>query len=78
MSGVSYRENCEKCGAINSMDTYSDYKSDSLPSGECLECGSFFQEVPIKEWERMELDELNDRREEHDLEILNSLPKLIN
>ncbi len=69
MSGFSGGTECPNCGA--SCDLYTDRKPFEHTSITCYECGLIIQ----PEISYMDLEELNERREELDLEKLEKLPK---
>jgi len=69
MSGFSDSTICPNCGA--SCDEYQDHKPFSHTIITCYECGLIIQ----PEISYMDLEELNERREELDLEKLIQLPK---
>ena len=68
MSGHSYGDECPKCGS--NMDCYMETRG-AFVSGECLECGYYY----CTEDKQMPLEEVNDLREERDLEPLTELKK---
>lgn len=69
MSGFSDGCTCPNCG--EEADLYTDYKPFNYTSITCLHCGLQIQ--PTISY--MNLEELNDYREELDLEPLEVLPK---
>ncbi len=69
MSGHSFSEECCMCGS--QMDCYTDWKPHQGASGECLDCGFTY----FTEESQMTLEEVNQRREEADLEPLKKLKK---
>lgn len=71
MSGTSYSTHCPSCGNEDSVMAYSDYKPYETVSGECTECGFSYWTKP----EQMTLEEVNDLREQMDLEPLAELVK---
>ena len=62
MSGHSSAQPCPICEA--SMSIYNDYKPFDNISGECVECGFYY----YTKAGQMTLKEVNERREEYDLE----------
>ena len=68
MSGSSYESICPMCKADN-MSCSSDWKPFDLVSGECLECGFYYW----TEEGQMTLEQVNEAREERDLEPLTEL-----
>jgi hypothetical protein len=54
------------------MDLYQDWKPYDYYSGECLNCGFFY----YPKEEQFSLEELNEKREEAELEPLSELPKI--
>ena len=71
MSGHNYSESCPNCE--KEMNSYSEKRPFSHIIHECLYCGLMVH--PIISY--MELDELNEWREHHDMEKLKELPKQI-
>lgn len=69
MSGHGYSTTCPQCG--NSMEAYEDYKPHPFVDGHCLECGFAY----TTEEYQLDLEEVNDRRAEIDLEPLKNLKK---
>ena len=63
MSGHSFSNPCPVCG--NEMNCYSDYKPFEHSSGECLNCGFYYQ----PKTGQMSLAEVNDLRKEHNGDI---------
>jgi hypothetical protein len=53
------------------MESYSDHKPFSYTSHECLHCGLLI--TPVSSY--MDLEELNLRREEYDLDRIMDLPR---
>jgi len=69
MSGHSSSTTCPNCN--NDCDTYSDHKPFDYVSVRCLECG--FQTITNIVY--MDLEELNEERENMELEPLSELPE---
>jgi len=64
MSGCSDSKKCPVCG--EEMSTYSDYKPFDMVDGRCINCGfSYYTRA-----EQMDLEEVNDLREEEELKPL--------
>ena len=68
MSGCSYTSTCPNCGS-EEMGCYSDTKPYDTVNGECLNCGFCYH----TEQGQMELWEVNDVRQDHDLPPLEKL-----
>ena len=71
MSGASYSTHCPACGNEEAIMAYTDYKPYDFTSGECLECGFSYY---TKE-EQMSLEEVNELRDQMELEPLKELVK---
>ena len=71
MSSHSYSTWCYFCGASDSAMICEDNKPPSTDF-TCVECGM----MSVTKWERMDLAELNEYREDYALEPLSELPKL--
>lgn len=69
MSGFSDDTNCPNCNKF--ANRYSDYKPFDLVSIDCAYCG-FYTHTTVKQ---MDLEELNDTREQQELKPLKKLPK---
>lgn len=69
MSGCSGETKCPNCGA--DADLYEDWKPFNFATITCYECG--LQIYPINSY--MSLEELNESREENELEPLSELPE---
>ena len=72
MSGCSGETKCPNCGA--NADEYMDWKPFNYTTITCYECG--LQIYPTHSY--MNLDELNELREENDMELLDELPEQSN
>jgi len=72
MSGFSDSCKCPNCGADS--DLYTDWKPFNYTSITCYECG--LQIYPTHSY--MELEDLNERREENEMEPLVKLPEQSN
>lgn len=70
MSGHTGSTTCPNCGSDNATES-SDHKPFDYTEITCLECG--FTVGPQIAY--MELDELNERRQEEGMELLTELPK---
>lgn len=69
MSGHSDVTTCPNCG--KGANECSDYKPFSYTSIECLNCGlTIYPKIGY-----MDLEELNERREEQGMKLLKKLPK---
>jgi len=68
MSGYSDQSNCPNCGKL--MNTFGDHKPFDHVLHECLHCGLLI--YPKVEY--LDLDEINLRREEWELDPLIKLP----
>lgn len=69
MSGYSYSSPCPNCG--KDMDSYTDTRPMDATTHSCLYCG-FYSHVKTG---FTDLDELNERRLDSEMEPLNVLPK---
>lgn len=69
MSGFSTEESCPNCG--KDCDVYTDWKPYSYSSIQCVHCG--FQLIPVVQY--MDLETLNDYRQDNELEPLDKLPE---
>lgn len=69
MSGHSDSGICPSCGG--DMNTYTDWKPHDQVSGECLDCGFSYYTKTY----RMTLEEVNEYRENMELEPLSELVK---
>ena len=58
MSGTSYDNPCPNCGS--DMQCYSDRKPVDITSGQCLECGFYYN----TDFKQMSLKELNCERKQ--------------
>ena len=70
MSGMSDSVSCPNCG--EDCDRYSDYKPFDVVDLTCYNCGFFTATEP----KQLTLREVNDERENRELEPLKELPKL--
>ena len=73
MSGTSYDDTCSRCGGYNLM-CYSDYKPFDIVSGICLDCGFEYHTAHGI----ADLEEVNQERENYELEPLAQLAKPTN
>lgn len=69
MSGCSGSEICPNCG--NEAEVYTDWKPFSYSSYTCMHCGLMI----YPKMEYMTLDDLNELREENELDPLSELPE---
>ena len=69
MSGWSDCQDCPECGSKDSLMTYGESRPYETGGGECLECGFKYYTTE----EQMDLDEVNERRKDYDLEPLTEL-----
>lgn len=72
MSGCSGGTNCPNCG--KEADEYTDWKPFNYTTITCYECG--LQIYPTHNY--MTLEEVNELREENDMEPLEKLPEQSN
>lgn len=68
MSGISYETKCPNCG--NDANAYSDWKPFDYSSITCMHCG--LRIYPTNDY--MPLEELNEFREENNLDPIEKLP----
>lgn len=73
MSGWSDSQDCPECGSENSLKSFGDHKPRDTVGGECMDCGFEYHTVEGQ----MDLEEVNERRKDYDLEPLTQLkPKI--
>lgn len=73
MSSSSYSRNCYFCGGDNTAEINEDNKPPTLDF-TCTECGMY----SITDWKKMDLEELNQYREDFDLEPLEKAREVTN
>lgn len=69
MSGWTDSQDCPNCGGVDSLKTYGETRPYDTVGGECVECGFAYS----TEEKQMSLDEVNEIRENYDLEPLTEL-----
>lgn len=72
MGSHNYGADCPKCKCVDSLNVTSNNRPFESVSGECIECGWSYWTISGQ----MGLEELNEVRNDYDMEELSELPKI--